>query len=77
MSNTKTVEINIDSWKMTVTKDEIFFIWLIRNLLTDIQKEVTHQFYFGREPFWLFILNDKENKILEKTKFHDFFLNYF
>lgn len=47
MSNIKTVEINIDSWKMTVTKDEIFFIWLIRNLLTDIQKEVTHQFYFG------------------------------
>ena len=77
MSSIKTVEINIDSQKMKVTKDEIFFIWLIRNLLTDIQKEVTHQFYFGWAPFWLFILNDKENKILEKTKFHDFFLNHF
>ena len=71
-------ELMINTVHDKVNKEDIYFIWIMRKLLRDVdpymfQNKYTHSW---RDWFWMFILKKDEVPLFKKSKLSHIFLNY-
>ena len=72
-------ELVIDAVHNKVNKKDIYLIWIMKKLLTELDPYLFEKnfSYWKCEWFWMFILNKEEKSLLKWSKISHVFLNFY